>query len=127
MLRVAPLDQGATGVEARSSQAVPPREEAVRALQEGGFPLGLLDQIDLQVQEARANGEDALATTLKKCMIQMHPDRNPGREEVVPIFKYLRRLRVEQNLFKRGRMEESSKKSVLSKLRKKQRRVSAEP
>lgn len=112
------------GGEARAMQDKPAKEEALRALDAGGFSVDLFRDVDEQVENAKAAGKEAYTKTLKKLMIKLHPDRNQDREDMVPVFKYLRRLRKEQ-----GRSGESAlgknKDKIISRLRKKSEIVGA--
>jgi len=93
---VSPKD--ARGGDRRKAKAAPARDEAVQALVEGGFSLALLEKVDEELSIAKAGGKDAMAKVLKRLMLELHPDRNQEREmEIVPVFKYLRRLRSEHN------------------------------
>lgn len=92
-------DEGSRGGERRRKKEAPARERAVKALEEGGFSLGLLEKVDADIDAARSGpgGPKALTKVLKKLMLELHPDQNPGREaEITPVFKYVRDLRTEQ-------------------------------
>eukprot|EP00931_Biecheleriopsis_adriatica_P067455 TRINITY_DN41596_c0_g1_i1.p1 TRINITY_DN41596_c0_g1~~TRINITY_DN41596_c0_g1_i1.p1 ORF type:complete len:575 (+),score=127.87 TRINITY_DN41596_c0_g1_i1:34-1725(+) len=110
-------DASQLGGEQRPQKNVSAREEALRALEQGGHSLDILKEVDEEVNAVMGN-EELLTKTLKKLMRELHPDRNQHREkEIVPVFKYLRQLRKDQG--KPTSVLAKTKDRVVSRLRKK--------
>mmetsp|Transcript_64549 Transcript_64549/g.120144 ORF Transcript_64549/g.120144 Transcript_64549/m.120144 type:complete len:606 (-) Transcript_64549:11-1828(-) len=110
-------EDGEQNEESRSRQSSnskePAWDKAVRALQEGGHSFELLDDVEAQLEEAKSNSREEAKALLKKLLIKLHPDRNPGDESIVPVFSYLRDLRKIQGPTRKA------KTKVLSRLRSK--------
>mmetsp|Transcript_46375 Transcript_46375/g.108671 ORF Transcript_46375/g.108671 Transcript_46375/m.108671 type:complete len:571 (+) Transcript_46375:57-1769(+) len=111
------------GGDLQIAKNVPAREEALRLLEEAGQPLDMLKDVDAELQAASSQSNEALTKTLKRLMMEYHPDRNQDREkEIVPIFKYLRRLRKEQG--RPASVMAPTKGRVVDRLRKKASKIS---
>jgi len=91
----------------------PAWNKAVKALEEGGHSFELLEEVESQLEEAKSNSREDAKTLLKKLLVKLHPDRNPGDDSVVPVFSYLRDLRKIQGPTRKA------KTKVLSRLRSK--------
>jgi len=128
LMAAAPINEDELGGDQRGGDLqipknVPAREEALRALEEAQQPLDMLKDVDAELQAATNQGKETLTKTLKRLMMEYHPDRNQNREkEIIPIFKYLRRLRKEQG--RPASVMAQTKGRVVDRLRKKAAKIS---
>lgn len=119
-------DSGGIPQEKPKKEALPAREEAELELQRGGFSLDILDEVDQEIESAKATGKKTLTKTLRKLMMDLHPDRNQDREdEVTPVFQYIKRVRSDQKEMIRLMMREDNKVKLVSKLRQKSKEKEA--